>query len=149
MSHTTYINDVVITDVGALRAAIEELKSNGVRCDLLENATPRAYYQSQSGMGQAPYVLQLKDSRYDVGFYYDESKKGYQARADLFAGEVNKQVGDFCSTDDYKDHDRGSMGKLYKLYAVHAATRKAIQQGYTVRRINKADGSVQLRVMAA
>lgn len=146
MSHTTFINDVVITDIGALRAAIDELKSNGVKCDLLENAKPRAYYSTQEGMGEAPYVIQLKDSRYDVGLYYDESSKGYQARADLFAGEVARSLGDIRSGE--QNTTKASLGKLYKLYAVHAATRKAIQQGYTVNRINKQDGSVQLRIAA-
>lgn len=141
MSHTSTIDGIVITDIEALKAAIKELKSNGINCELLENAVPRAYYQNQSGMEKAPYVVGLKDARYDVGLYPSGTGKGFEARTDLFAGSVHEVLGE---TGDYSP--KGSLAKLNKLYAVHAATRQAIKKGYTVRRINKDDGSIQLRV---
>jgi hypothetical protein len=36
------------------------------------------------------------------------------------------------------------MGKLFQTYAVTAAKRKAVQQGYNVREQKRADGSIQL-----
>ena len=146
MSHTSTINAVVISDVAALRAAIDELKRNGVKCDLLENAVPRAYYTNQAGLEQAPYVVQLHDARYDVGLYAREDGKGFEARADLFLNSVQGQIG--SERSDGESHEQAAMGKLFNLYAVHAATRKATQQGYRVTRINKANGAVQLQIAA-
>ena len=59
MSHTTAIDSVIISDVAALQAAITELSREGISCELLENAKPRAYYSSQEGLGQARYVVKL------------------------------------------------------------------------------------------
>jgi len=77
MSHTTSISDIVFTDMAALQSAVMELQKNGVKCELVKDSTPRAYYAGQSGMGQAPYVLKVNDAKYDVGFYWNEEKKGY------------------------------------------------------------------------
>jgi len=145
MSHTSTINTVVITDEHALRAAIQELKSNGVRCDLLENAKPRAYYNTQEGMqGNAKFVVSLKDSRYDVGLYERADGNGLEARTDLWGGDVAKQLGAQAQGEESKE--QAAMGKLFQTYAVQAATRKATQKGYRVNRVNKEDGTVQLQI---
>lgn len=136
MSHTTTIDNVEITDVVALKAAISELQQNGVDCALLENALPRGYYRQQSGLEAAPFVLNLKKSKYDVGFYQKKDGASYEARCDLFSGDIARQLG----------ADGKPLGKLMNLYAVNAITRKAVQQGYSVNRTNKEDGSVQLQV---
>lgn len=138
MSHTTTINNVEITDLVALAAAIMELKNNGVDCELLENAVPRAYYQTQQGMGKAPFVLKLNKSRYDVGFYKKEESAGYEARCDLFGRDIQNLLG----------FDKNPLGKLMRHYSACAITRKAVQQGYYVNRINRTDGSIQLQVTA-
>lgn len=141
MSHTSTIEGVVVTDVDALRAAVSELKSNGIKCDLLENAIPRAYYADQKGMGQAPYVVKLHDSRFDVGVYRTEDNKGYEFRTDLHAGIVGAVLGDGNGYDG-----KSQLAKLNRLYVAHAATRQAVRQGYKVTRVNNADGSIQLRM---
>lgn len=143
MSHTTTIESVTISDIYALKSAVAELKQNGINCELIENATPRAYYNNQSGLEEAPYVLKLEDCQYDVGFYKRQDGS-YEARADFWAGHVEKVLGSPAREGESADQAR--LGKLYQTYAVHAATRKAIEQGYSVNRVVKDDGTIQLVV---
>lgn len=149
MSHTSTIDTVVITDEHALRAAVHELKQNGIDCDLLENAIPRSYYGSkQEGLSApATFVVRLNKSRYDVGLYPRQGMAGYEARADLFAGDVAKQLG--VTPHAGENIEQAALGKLYNMYAVHQATRSAIAKGYRVQRTNNQDGSVQLQLRAA
>lgn len=143
MSHTSTISNVVISDVGALQAAVTELNANGVSCTLVKEGTPRAYYDNQEGMGRAEYVLKLNDATYDVGFYRND-QGSLEARTDFYKGSVEKQL----SVQDEAAGEQARLGKLYNLYAIHATTRKAVQQGYNVRRVNNANGSVRLVVSA-
>lgn len=143
MSHTTEITDVIFGDTEALKLSITALQKQGVRCSLEENTIPRAYYANQTGMGKAPLVLKLLDSPYDVGFYHDKKKNGLVARADFFAGHVSKVLG-ATTVKKGETAAQAAMGKLFQTYAVTAAKRKAVQQGYTVNEHRKADGTVQL-----
>lgn len=143
MSHTTTIDAVEIKDLNALRAAINELKSNGVECDLLENAVPRAYYSNQQGMNTpADLVLKLHDSRYDVGLYKQDNG-AYQPRCDLWGGDIARNLG---VQEKGVDTAQNALGKLFNTYSIHAVTRKAVQQGYRVQRVAKENGAVQLRI---
>jgi hypothetical protein len=144
MSHTTEINNIVFADIEALKAAVNELNSKGIKCTLVKGGTPRAYYQNQQGMGAADYTLQLDGSPYDIGFYTDKEKKGLVARTDLFMGHVARVLGAQASAGE--SQAQAALGQLYQTYAIHAATRKAVQQGMSVKRVNNADGSVRLVV---
>jgi hypothetical protein len=144
MSHTTAINCIKITDISALRSAITELKSHGVKCDLLENAVPRAYYPNQEGLGKAEFVVNVKDARYDVGLYKDKEGVGYEARCDFYTGSIEDVLG--AKAQKGEDIEMARLGKLYQTYAIHAATNAAVQQGYSVQRINQEGGTVQLQV---
>lgn len=151
MSHTTEIDDVVISDIKALEAAIAELNAKGARCQLIKNAAPRAFYENQKGLEKTDYVIRLADSRYDVGLYKVPGKAGYRARADMFAGDVARVLGCGCSTDfigidPSPQESRLMLGKLYQTYAIHAAIRSSVAKGYTVRRVDNKDGSVRLVV---
>lgn len=148
MSHTTTINSVVFVDIHAVSAALAELNSSGVRCSLIQGGTPRAYYPNQSGLGPADYVIHLTDCAYDVGLYFNAAKKGYEARADLFANRVGSILGSTAPMRPSESYEQTQMGKLFQLYAVHATIRKAAQQGMTARRINKEDGSIRVVVGA-
>lgn len=142
MSHTTAIDNIVFTDVEALKAAVNELVSKGIKCSLVKGGVPRAYYQNQTGLGEADYVLKLDAAPYDIGFYHDKVKKGLIARTDLFANHVSRVLG--ATPQKGERAEQAALGKLYQTYAVHASTRKAVQQGMTVRRVNNEDGSVRL-----
>lgn len=144
MSHTTSITDIVFSDIEALNAAVAELRSKGVAITVEKGGRPRAYYTDQQGMGDAAYVLRLAASRYDVGLYHNAEKGGYEARTDLFMGDVAKVLG--VTPAKGVSLERAALGKLYQTYAVHAATRQAIKKGYTVNRINAPDGTVKLVV---
>lgn len=144
MSHTTTINSVEIKDVAALGAAINELKSKGINCEMLENARPRAYYGNQEGLNKnADYVLKLNDSKYDVGFYKND-QGSYDARCDLWADQVAKQIG--VPVTEGVSREQAAIGKLLNLYSVHAVARQAARQGYRVQRVDQDNGAVQLRV---
>lgn len=148
MSHTTTIGSVVITDINALTAAINELKREGVKCDLLENARPRAYYDNQAGMGQAPYVVQLSDAQYDIGLYEQQDNPGaYEPRTDFYGGSVERVLGQKGIEGDTPDQTK--LGKLTQRYAICAAERQAILQGYVSQRTTKQDGTMQLVLTAA
>ena len=53
MSHTTEIGNIVFSDIDALRAAVNELNTHGVKCSLEKGGNPRAFYANQQGMGAA------------------------------------------------------------------------------------------------
>ena len=144
MSHTSEVSNIVFADIPALRAAVNELASRGIKCALVQNATPRAYFANQQGMGAADYVLQLHDAPYDVGFYKNDKNTGYVARTDLFAGHVGRILG--AAKQKGESDQQAALGKLNQTYAVHAAMRKAVAQGMSVTRVNNADGSVRLVV---
>jgi hypothetical protein len=142
MSHTTTVSDIVISDVAALRSAITRLQKGGIDVELKENETPRAYYNAQSGMGKADFVVHLKGSTYDVGLYKNESIKGYEARTDFFGGSVQRTLG---VGDGLTNQDK--LGKLYQAYSVEAVRRQAMRQGYTVNeRLDADTGKIQLRL---
>lgn len=145
MSHTTTVDAVEIKDIGALQAAVAELKANGIQCDMLENQIPRAYYATQAGMNKAaPHVLKLHNSRYDVGFYPKGETGTYEARCDLWGGDIAKNLG--VQAEEGVSSEQAALGKLLNMYSVHAVTRKATQQGYRVNRVAKDNGAVQLQI---
>lgn len=141
MSHTTEIKSIVFTDLGALHAAVAELNKSGVSCQLVPDATPRAFYENQEGLGRAPYVLKLNTCPYDVGFY-SNNKGGYTARTDLWMNHVSNVLG--APVQGNENPQQAALGKLYQSYAINAAVRQAAKQGYRVSRTTKQDGTVQL-----
>jgi hypothetical protein len=128
----------------ALGAAVKELNAAGVACSLQKGGTPRAFYSNQEGMGAADYVIKLDQSKYDIGLYYNKDKKGYEARTDLFGGYVAKVIG--AQARPGESEQQAALGRLYQGYGVHAATRAAVKNGYTVRRIVKDDGTIALHM---
>lgn len=148
MSHTSKINAVTIVDINALRAACRELQEKqGVKLTLAENVKPRAFYQSQEGMGVAPYVVQLQDSPYDIGLYKTDNGRGYEARCDLWGGHIAKQLG--VKRSDGESVEQAALGKLFRLYAIHAAMRTAVANGHQVQRIDNENGETKLVVSLA
>jgi hypothetical protein len=144
MSHTTAIKGVEITDVHALRLAVKDLNAAGVKCSLLENATPRAYYSNQDGLGKADLVLKLEEASYDVGLYLKD--KNYEARTDFWGNSVEKQLG---VNDSSVSGDQRKLGKLYQFYAVNATQRALNMKGISTRRTTKEDGTIQLMAHVA
>lgn len=141
MSHTATIKAIKIVSIVALRAALAELTKNGKRCELIENATPRAYYNNQQGLGQAPYVIRLADAKFDIGLYPSESG-GYEARTDFWNGSVEKVLGvEACSATG---KEQAKLGALFQMYGVHATMHEAKRKGYQCRRVKGKDGQEQV-----
>jgi len=139
MSHTTKLEGITITDIPALQDVIKELNRSGIKCELLENQKPIAFFQNQVGMDKvAPYVIRCAAARYDIALYPKAEGKGFDLSTDLYANHVATVFG---APDKLKE---APLGKLYQLYGVHAATRQAVRQGYTVSRRTKTDGTIQL-----
>lgn len=133
MSHTTTLKAVVIRDVTALRMAVDELKSNGINCDLIENAKPRMYFNNQHST--CDYVLRLNDSKYDVGF--DRQADGtYVPVFDEWQNIVAKQLGadvNVCPIPTSKEGKaQHQIGRFFQSYSKHAAVNAAVSQGYMV-----------------
>jgi hypothetical protein len=142
MSHITTVTDIIFTDVKALKTAAQALKKEGIDCKLLTDSKPRAFYDNQ--MEKAPFVLSLKNSRYDVGFYMTKEGNGYIAKADFFGGEIEKQIG--VKYQEGMNKNLTPMSKLYAQYTVAATVNEAVSKGYSVQRSVKSDGSIQLRI---
>lgn len=143
MSHTATINSIKIVSITALQAAVNELAQSGLKCSLVPDSTPRAYFPNQPGMGKADYVLKLNDSPYDIGLYKG-ADGSYEARTDFHANHINKLLGAPASSPETRE--QAQMGKLFQLYGVHAAAEAARRQGHMVRRVAKEDGRILLEV---
>jgi hypothetical protein len=136
---------VVIKDVSALHAAVGDLKAAGVKCDLVQNQTPRMYYSSQHG--NCAYVLKLHDSAYDVGFDL-QADGSYLPVFDEWANHVSSQIGagSTCPLPTTQEgRAQHAIGKFAQSYAKHAAINSAVSQGYMVEGTEiDADGNVHL-----
>lgn len=146
MSHTATVSAIKIVSIPALRAAVADLAASGVRCELRENHTPRAYYKDQAGLGQADYVLVLHDSKYDVGFY-KQADGAYRASTDFFNRQVENVLGAQASAPELTEQAR--MGKLFQNYSVHVTMETAKKQGHMVTRHQRADGTIALTLTSA
>ena len=143
MSHTASIKGIKITNIDALRTAIEDLNEQGIQCSLQDNATPRAYFKDQAGMGKADHVVTITNCPYDLGLY-KQPDGTYEVRTDFWAGAVERVFG--VKASDPAKADQAKLGKLFQAYGLAAATIEATQRGYTVRRVEAENGTMQLIV---
>jgi len=143
MSHTTSVKSIKIVSIPALEAAVAELAAKGIKISLAQNATPRAYYANQAGLGKADYVIKLGDAPYDIGLYKSEDGS-YEARTDFFAGHIDRILGAKASKPENAQQAR--MGKFFQAYAINAAQIEARRKGYSTRRITGSDGVEKLVV---
>lgn len=143
MSHTTVLKGINIVSIEAVERAVAELSSKGIKIALKKDAKPRAFYQNQNGMGKADYVIELGDSRYDIGLYRND-RGGYDLRTDFWAGDVEKVLGVKASSNDMVE--QAKLGKLYQAYALNAAEIQAENEGYQYYRESGNNGVERLIV---
>lgn len=143
MSHNTTIGQIFFANEQALRDAAVELRERGVDCELIEAAMPRAYSHGQ--LPEAPMVLKLNRSRYDVGFY--PSDQGLEAKCDLWGGDIARELGEAAEGD--VTQDQAAISKLRRAYANQVVTQTFSQQGHMVSRSDNPDGSFDLEVTVA
>ena len=151
MSHVTKLAGVVITDVGAIRAAVQELNSLGVNVTLTENAKPRDH--GYDTVETCDLVLKL-DGAYDVGLKRN-AEGNYEPVLDVYQGHVGKYLGATCplpGTAGYRsqEHTQHEIGRLLQLYAKHAAMNAASAMGHVVDSCSTdAEGNIQLVLAVA
>jgi hypothetical protein len=120
MSHFATIA-VEVKDIAALRAACQELG-----LDVTENAEARGYGSNKI---HGDHVIRLKGP-YDVALQR-QTDGNYTLTADLWQGHVEKELG-------------SGFGRLKQIYGVHKATIEARRRGMSVRRQNRADGTIRV-----
>ncbi|QSY98672.1 DUF1257 domain-containing protein (plasmid) [Rhizobium bangladeshense] len=152
MSHTTKISGLAIKDVSAMHAAVRKLNNQGVRCELVENAKPRMYYDNQLirhgyKKAEADLCLKLTDGEYDIGFM-KQADGSYAPVFDEHANYVGRILGAGASCPmphTAEGRAQHQMGKFMQAYAVEAATNAAISRGYIVESADiDQTGAVQL-----
>lgn len=112
-----------------------------MKISLIENATPRAYFSNQAGMGKAEFVIKLDDAAYDVGCYKQDDGS-YLLSTDFFGGSVEKVLG--AKATKKENTDQARLGLLFQMYGIHAATEKATKQGMAVQRQVGKSGEIKL-----
>jgi hypothetical protein len=144
MSHTTSIKGIKIVNIDALRLAVSDLAASGKKVELVENATPRAYFDNQEGMGVADYVIKLADAKYDIGLYKQQDGT-YEPRTDFWGHSVEGVLGAKATDKQYTEQAR--LGLLFQAYAVNAAEQQARMEGkMTMRQSDPETGRVTLVV---
>ena len=141
MSHTTTVK-ADIRSATAIKAAVAELKNQGVNVVLKTNVQPRMYYENQHPEKSA-FVLHFPNSRYDVGL--DRQANGTYALAfDAWGGDIAKQIGDTRC----KDKAMAPVAKFVQSYTKHAAIQAAQAKGYIVSgsSVNPKTGEVNLTI---
>ncbi len=128
--------------------AVNDLKADGVNCELVENAKPRMYYTKQGE--QCDYVLKLNDGQYDVGFQHQDDGS-YAPVMDTWGGHVGNQIGADVSVCPMPNSAEGkaqhAMGKFMQNYSRNAAVNAAVAQGYSVEGTEvDAEGNVHLTI---
>jgi len=145
MSHTTKIDTVPVKDIEAVKSAVSELKQQGINIELLTNVNPRMYYKNQHG--NCDFVLNLKDSVYDVGLNAVKDSNGYIDHYEYVFDEHANYVGKVLGIPSQAGADPilAQLAKFTSLYSKHAAINSARNQGFNVRDIHvDAKGNTQL-----
>jgi len=148
VSHTTTIRGLAIKDVGAIRRAVAELQSKGVKISLAENTKPRMYYRQQEVM--CDFVLKLENANYDVGLV-KQADGTYNVITDEYGGTVARAVGASCPVPKTaEERALWAIGQFGQQYARFAAINAATAQGYMIERdYFDEHGNVQLEVRVA
>lgn len=141
MSHTTSVKSVKITDIEALKKAVQNLAEQGRQVTLVENAVPRMYYKDQHG--KCDYVLKL-GGIYDVGL--EKQKDGsYVPVFDEWGGHVANVLGTKKKVPAGTNKAEVAIGALMSEYALEATRNYAYSQGLLIDSIFEDEqGNVQV-----
>jgi len=154
MSHTTTLRSLKITDIAAVEAAVSELNSLGIACQLVRGEAPGMYYNKQQGV--CDYVLRLPGAKgrgahgqtqYDIGF--TKAADGtYEMAFDDYDSALRKVIGASCPMPNTPEGKaQHAIGKFTQLYAKHATINAAINQGYQIESTSYDEqGNLQLMI---
>lgn len=123
MSHITKIG-IRVKSISALKAVCAQMG-----LELIKEGESRSYYES----AKRDYVIKLK-GRYDVGLTLQKNGT-YELDADLWGGDVVKEVGENCGT-------------LLQKYGEAAVKEAARRKGMSVYMEDLLNGDVKLTVVS-
>jgi len=146
VSHTTTLKGLSIKDAAAIVAAVAEIKTAGVDCELLRDTVPRMYFHNQHG--KCAFVLKLVGSRYDLGLDLQDDGT-YATVFDEWQGDIARKIGadgNLCPMPNSPEGKaQHGIGKFMQSYAKHAAMNAAVAQGYMVEgAFTDEKGNIQL-----
>ena len=143
ISHTTRVKAVKVTDIDALRAAVDTLaRERNVKITLEENTGARLW----STEPKFPYVVKVKDCRFDVGFERGEDGS-YTPVFDAHGGYLAQFVGGGQKLAKTPEEQMlSNIGGLMQAYTREVLTRTAQMQGALVTTSTTEDGTVVLQV---
>lgn len=149
MSHNVMVKNVKIADLNSLRAAINELKNEGVKISLAEDQKTFRTYKGQPN--KCDMVIKLEGERYDVGLKL-EADGTYSTVFESMLGS-NKSVACAWNAGDPREmhyDPRAPIGRLLQRYTVVTAERDAATKGYSCTRENNVEtGDMQVVVAVA
>lgn len=144
MSHNVTINNVKITNLDALRAAVKELRSENINLELDEEAkTFRTYFGQRN---TCDMTIRLPTESFDVGLVKQPDGSFIPVYDDMLAG--NRQIACEWKPGDPRD-SRSAMGKLAQRYAVCATEIEAALQGHSCVRTPGDNGEINVVIEMA
>jgi hypothetical protein len=123
MSHTTKLEGASIKSASAIRAAVDALRSKGIKASVLENAKPRAYFSNQ--IDKCDLVMKLEDGPYDVGFKLNDQGE-YEVLYDNYINRVSELIG------SKGEGTVAEVGQFMQEYVKEATIEQATNQGFMV-----------------
>lgn len=145
MSHVTTIN-IDITDLAALEAAVHEAGALFQRGKTSYKWFGRSVgdYPLPAGfkaddLGKCDHVIHLPGCEYEIGVVKNPAKPNSYTLLYDFWGPGQK----------LKTHFGTNMEKIKQLYSVHRAAAACRAKGYSVHRVTKQDGTINLAVTGA
>lgn len=144
MSHTTVVKTMV-KNLNELKAALSVLaEERGFQYKLLENEIPQMFFNNQYNE-KCELVIRIEGCRFEVGFKYNEQKKGYEAVLDTFAGAVKRYLGTDKTSLEHTEGEN-ALGRLMHLYAYRVVNNKINQRRMRRLQDEEVDGVRQLIV---
>lgn len=141
MSHNTIIKDVKINDLDALRAAITELKTEGVQIDL--NETARKFRTWEGQPDACDICIQLPRERFDVGLVRQPDGSYLPVYDHMLLGNGSISC-EYRPGDRDRYQDRHAIAKLVQRYGVVVAEKQLALDGHNAIRQTTEDGSIQV-----
>jgi hypothetical protein len=141
MSHNVLISNVKITNLDALRRAIQELSAEGINVAFLEQKTFRTY-RGQSN--KCDFCVSLPDQSYDVGFQLQRDGSYIPiCDASMMPKDGSSISCAWRQGDSHQDWNRIAIGKLVQRYTTCVTEDTFAMQGFpTTRELDMNTGDV-------
>lgn len=151
MSHNVQLKDVVFTDLGILRQAVEELRREGATVRLDE--TPGVTMRSYAGMTiPMDAVIKIEGGPWDIGLKLNKATGVYEVNTESDMREhTSGGMGASLSSKSITDGKScawspgmAAVGRLAQRYNIIRDEITASKRGYITRRSKGSDGVMML-----